>query len=213
MNLYKEMCPDLPLPASPIITRWGTWLEASLFYADHIEAIQKVVFALNDDARSIMQCKDLLKKPSCKEQLQYIKRHFKELPATIRYFETPNLSLIEAVTKLNDILSELKNIPDNFGVQLTRKIEAIFTKNPDFHILQQIVSKEENAIDTRYQPFIKYFDHPPVTSVDVERSFSLLNDLLTSKRTSLTHTNLRTLMLIYANSFLFNETNTGKVLT
>lgn len=33
ISLFKEMCPNLPLPPQPVITRWGTWLEAVEFYS------------------------------------------------------------------------------------------------------------------------------------------------------------------------------------
>lgn len=42
IQYYKEHLPDLPLPPQPVLTRWGTWLEAALFYADHFEEIKSV---------------------------------------------------------------------------------------------------------------------------------------------------------------------------
>lgn len=33
--VYKEVVADAPLPPVPILTRWGTWITATLFYADN----------------------------------------------------------------------------------------------------------------------------------------------------------------------------------
>jgi hypothetical protein len=204
--LYKEMCPDLSLPPQPVITRWGTWLQTSLFYSANIERIKNVVINLKNDAASIVECKNILQKPKLTEELLYIETHFKFLPDTIKYFENQNLPLSEAITKLNSTLTNLKSIDDHFGAQLTTKITSIFSKNPDFQIWQQFVSQDlQNNVGPQYKQFVQYFNHPPLSSVDVERTFSLFRDLLTPKRTKLGPENLKTLLLIYTNNSVFLE--------
>ncbi len=37
--LFKSKYPELPLPPRPCITRWGTWLVAALYLADHFEKV------------------------------------------------------------------------------------------------------------------------------------------------------------------------------
>lgn len=44
------MYQDLNLPAGPIMTRWGTWLEAVQYYCDRIDKIKNVIS--NFDAQS-----------------------------------------------------------------------------------------------------------------------------------------------------------------
>ena len=57
---YHEKC-RLPLPPNPIITRWGTWLEAVSFYANHFEEIKHVIEALDpSEALSIKKAKTLV---------------------------------------------------------------------------------------------------------------------------------------------------------
>ncbi|KAJ4445918.1 hypothetical protein ANN_12604 [Periplaneta americana] len=54
VNVLKEMYPEIPLPPKPILTRWGTWLEAVEYYAEHIDSINNVLLALDsEDAVSI----------------------------------------------------------------------------------------------------------------------------------------------------------------
>ncbi|KAE9534788.1 hypothetical protein AGLY_008080 [Aphis glycines] len=40
---FKTELPDIPLPSQPIITRWGTWLEAAIYYSDHFQDFSRVV--------------------------------------------------------------------------------------------------------------------------------------------------------------------------
>lgn len=40
VQAYKEQLPNLALPPEPIITRWGTWLKAVLFYSENFEAVK-----------------------------------------------------------------------------------------------------------------------------------------------------------------------------
>jgi len=37
------MAPDIPLPPRPVLTRWGTWLNASMYYCDHFQLIKEII--------------------------------------------------------------------------------------------------------------------------------------------------------------------------
>ena len=41
IELFQREAADTQLPPSPIITRWGTWLKASIYYSEHFETIKK----------------------------------------------------------------------------------------------------------------------------------------------------------------------------
>lgn len=41
---YRKILGLVPLPPEPVITRWGTWLEAALFYSKHLSEIKEVCF-------------------------------------------------------------------------------------------------------------------------------------------------------------------------
>ncbi|VVC36498.1 Hypothetical protein CINCED_3A018032 [Cinara cedri] len=49
--------PDIPLPPEPIITRWGTWLNTALFYANNFLEYKNIVESLMDDTTSIKNLK------------------------------------------------------------------------------------------------------------------------------------------------------------
>ena len=45
--MLKEEYSEISLLLNLILTRWSTWLEADEYYADHIDAINSVLYALD----------------------------------------------------------------------------------------------------------------------------------------------------------------------
>jgi len=41
IELFRREAADTPLPPSPIITRWGTWLKAAIYYSENFETTKK----------------------------------------------------------------------------------------------------------------------------------------------------------------------------
>jgi hypothetical protein len=95
ISLYKEKMPHLPLPPSPVITRWGTWIEACDFYCAHLEPLKNIILSLADEFRAIIECKELLSRTFLIYHLKFIQNHFSGLPKIISYFENQNISLKE----------------------------------------------------------------------------------------------------------------------
>lgn len=51
---FREIAKDIPLSPQSTITRWGTWLNASLYCSEHFECTKWVVNELDsEDAISI----------------------------------------------------------------------------------------------------------------------------------------------------------------
>jgi hypothetical protein len=147
----------------------------------------------------IIECKNILLKSSLQPQLNFIEEHFTTLPHAITSFETQNLSL-EGLSKLDEIVNNLKLISGEFGDRVQSKLQIVFNKNPDLNMLYQISSQKFNDVaNEQYQKFIPYFDHPPLSSCDVERSFSIFKDILTPKRNRLMEENLEKLVVISVN--------------
>lgn len=44
-----DMYPDLAVPPQPILTRWGTWIAAAIYYADNHNKILNVLNKLDKD--------------------------------------------------------------------------------------------------------------------------------------------------------------------
>ena len=41
VRAFKQENPHIPLPPEPILTRWGTWISAAMYYADHLQTVKK----------------------------------------------------------------------------------------------------------------------------------------------------------------------------
>lgn len=201
--VYKEMCPDLPLPPEPILTRWGTWLNAALFYAQNLDAIKKVINTLDsDDSAAVFVAKEMLSDSSLQKNLTMIETHFSWLPLCITKLESSNLSLNEAIEEINTVEKNVDAIPGAIeGVK--EKFKYILNKNSGFSKLKK-VNDFINGIGDDLPSEVpaekaKYFKYCPVTSVEVERTFSAFKLLLTERRQNLTVQHLEKHIVIYCN--------------
>jgi hypothetical protein len=60
IELFKNKAPDAPLPQTPVVTRWGTWLDATVYYAENFEIFCSVVNEFDGDyASSITILQDI----------------------------------------------------------------------------------------------------------------------------------------------------------
>ncbi|KAF0705362.1 Uncharacterized protein FWK35_00026605 [Aphis craccivora] len=59
ITAYKNFM-DCRLPLEPVITRWGTWLEAALFYSENFSKFKELVSNIEDDAQSVQKVKSTL---------------------------------------------------------------------------------------------------------------------------------------------------------
>lgn len=52
---FHEQCPNIALPPKPILTRWGTWLTAVSYYAEHWNEIISFVETLDPESSSAIK--------------------------------------------------------------------------------------------------------------------------------------------------------------
>jgi len=48
IQTLKSVASDIPLPPQPILTRWGTWIDAALYYCKYFEIIKQVIDMLDE---------------------------------------------------------------------------------------------------------------------------------------------------------------------
>jgi len=72
------------IPLNKLGTRWGTWLNASIYYCERFESIKEAVNALDsEDAIYIKKVLTVIKSSSLHRNLIYIKAHFGTFPESI----------------------------------------------------------------------------------------------------------------------------------
>lgn len=71
--LFKEMCPGVPLPPEPVVTRWGTWLQAASYYARYFDNVRNVINVLPDQTDAARTLRALFNVPRMQEEFAIIR--------------------------------------------------------------------------------------------------------------------------------------------
>ena len=87
---------DIGSPPEPVVTRWGTWLEAAEYYADNLTEVTKIVNSFDGDGIIVNRAKDAVNDVSIAASLMKIKRDYVELPKIIKKMESSKYTIREA---------------------------------------------------------------------------------------------------------------------
>lgn len=200
VRLFKEKYPSIPLPPEPIITRWGTWINAAVYYAQYYEQIRDIVSILANESLAIRTAKKCFRKRKLPQELHFIRDYYEVIASAIKQLECSTLSLTESFLILDTVRCYL-NWSELLPVM--RKFEAVLDRNPDYDNLREIAEKlTKPEQQTAYNEFYKF---APLTSSEVERSFSVHKWLYSDKRNRLLPENVEKLMTIY--SYHYQKTN------
>lgn len=216
--IFKNNAPGIPLPPQPIITRWGTWLEAATYYCDNYKAFCEVINMLNEeDAVSIEHVKKLIQEPTLEGNLIFIKTHFSFIPNKITFLEKQDVLLADSISSFEEIVKKISETPGSIGKLINNKLNTILKKNTAYVLLKNIkdiISGTRESIPNMDQNItvtdIPYFKYAPVSSVDVERSFSTYKTVLADNRRRFTFENLKKTLIIQCNSH-FNGKSIEKI--
>lgn len=210
VQIFKENYPELPLPPQPIITRWGTWLEAALYYSKNLGKIEDVISKLDcESAAAIFQAQNLLENPNLKNNLAFISCNCAHIASTITHLESQNVPLFKNIQLVNEAIHKMDDISGEIGNKIQTKLHDVFKKNPgwkDLLLIADIIGGKEITAQLSIDwdsSEIAAFRYAPVTSVDVERSFSRFKSILRPNRRSLTLENLK--MHLIPNCFPYED--------
>jgi len=199
---YKEMFPELPLPPKPIITRWGTWLEAASFYAKHFEQVKQVVDSLDPkDAASIGKMQSLYSDPKTMMDLAVVETNYTFLPGHITKLEDSKLALNEAIGIAEEVTLQLSATKCVSADVIKTRLKTILQRNEGYQMMKLILKAQSGEIsDVTSLPQltpsqIASLKYAPLTTCSVERSFSSHKHLLTDRRQRLTPGNLEMLLV------------------
>lgn len=190
VQLFKEELPDVPLPPEPVLTRWGSWLDAAIYYANNFESFKHVVFQFPESVgMSVKDCQTVLKNKELENNLTFIKAHYSFVSHAIKSLEKQELSLSESVKIINDFKDAISKVPGRIGQEVKLKSDVVFLKNEGFSTLSKIstILNGGNVSDLDMDPAsIAKFKYAPITSVEVERSFSAFKNILSDRRQNFT---------------------------
>jgi hypothetical protein len=186
VQLFRERLPNIPLPPEPVLTRWGTWLDAAVYYANNFDAFKLVVLEFPDSAsKSIKDCKIVLKLAELKQNLAFIKTNYGFISQVITSLEKQQVPLTKSVATIEHFKHSICAVPGPIGQIVKNKLESVLIKNEGFKKLNEISAVLSGEIVDEFELDVAIaanFKYAPITSVDVERSFSVFKNILTDRR-------------------------------
>lgn len=201
--MFKTMNPALPLPPSPCITRWGTWLQAAVYYCDNFMAVKLVIDELHVESEAIRLAKISFSEPKTKSNLSFIKLNFQKIISGITKLQARGLSLDESIEIVDSVLNDLKAMHDKM---FANKLNSVIGRNPGFNSLvsiKNILFKNSQTMDPYAESLlpneVPYFKWCPTTSCDVERSFSQYKTLLAENRRKFLFDNIKMHLIVQCN--------------
>lgn len=203
IQVFREAAPELTLPPQPVLTRWGTWLSAALYYATNFNKIRDIVNQFSEgDASSIGIVKELLLKESLRQDLSFMASHFSILPNAITSLEKKNEPLVNSLKVVSDLMQSINSIPGAKARTVIEKCQRVLSANRDFEKIKyigKVLGGESSGIIQMDPLTVARFKFAPITSVDVQRSFSVLKYLLSDRRHSFCFENFKKHLVIMCN--------------
>lgn len=185
VQLYKQHLPGIPLPPQPVITRWGTWLEAAIFHANHYEIIKTIIMDLDSDTQSVLDAQKVYSSKEIPQQLAFINANYSFISTSILQLEKQCMSLIESVEIINKFEKLCFDVKGKVGKSVYEKFLSVIEKNEGFKKLKDIAKilcgESVENIELTIED-ISNLKYAPITSVDVERSFSIYKYMLSDRR-------------------------------
>ena len=143
------------------------------------------------------------------QDVNLIHAHFSTLSKTIEMLESCGALLHGSLENINRVTSSLNSTPGEIGENIKRKVEMVLNSNPGLNKIQSIsqylcgvrVSLPEKCSES----LVPVYKYCPITSVDVERSFSAYKLILTYNRHNLSPENIERLAVEYCDASFCRE--------
>ncbi|XP_055308478.1 uncharacterized protein LOC129572534 [Sitodiplosis mosellana] len=205
---FQAMFPGTAIPPQPIVTRWGTWTEAAVYFADHFEKIKTFLNDLDsEDAKSIKKAKLVIRVSTLKKDLAFIKANFECLVTGVTKLQGKGMPLATSLEIVESIRTSLQSMRGR--TEFLNKFDRVIARNNGFLQMKEISTilskgkstRQDNFIDMLSPEELSCFLYAPITSCDVERTFSKYKQVLGDQRRSFSFENLKMHVVIYCNSF------------
>ena len=152
-----------------------------------------------EEARSIKETQELMRKESVRDDLAFIKCHLSFLPVAITRLEQAGLSLCDSLALLEDVKAKINSIPSNKGKIFKDKMEQVLKKNSNLEILQDVAKIQSGMPGPKASGWapdeVAELKYCPLTSVDVERSFSVYKHIFSDRRHKFKEENLEKIVI------------------
>ncbi|KAH6944107.1 hypothetical protein HPB50_001923 [Hyalomma asiaticum] len=185
---FKNKLPDVPLPPEPIVTRWGTWLEAVEYYNCYFSYIEVLINGFSgDESAAVREAQATLSAGSLRGDLTYLCANFMFLANTIKKHDSLGETLIMNIALILHAQRRIAAVPEGPVAEKARaKLQSVLDKNEGLSVLKElsgVLANEHFRIPVSVKPLnVLKYNYVPITSVHVERSFSAYKLILSVKR-------------------------------
>ena len=93
---------DISQPPHPILTRWGSWLEAAFWYADNLPAVRNIFETMEGHGILVSRAKEALSKDELTQQLVDILQ-YRKLGELVHQCESSHYTIAQAMNDLQEI--------------------------------------------------------------------------------------------------------------
>ena len=157
-------------PSQPVVTRWGSWLNAAEYYAKNFPQVREIVNAFEGTGLLVVKAKKAVAAESLPRSLREIYQHYIKLVDEIQRAESPQYTVAEAYE--NGYSFDFGTDPAGIKLYLDQRLEL----NSD---LKAIVEMTRSNISPELCAKLL---NSQATSCSAERSFSMLGKLLAKDR-------------------------------
>lgn len=188
-RMFKEKM-KINVPPFPVSTRWGSWLKC-VNYAlvnDNFERICRFFIEYQEEnvvePKSLSVIRAIVKQSQLRTDIIELSQ-YSEIPNIITKLEKQSMSVDSQLNYVNQVKDIIK------GTQFENILSQSLAKNP--HFISFFDTASNSILDLKNRKYC------PLTSCDVERSFSVYRSILSDKRTNLTTSHLTSMMIIKYN--------------
>ena len=183
-NQFAEIGLSIP---HPVITRWGTWLTAAVWYSHNFPKVKEIIDSMEGEGLLLTRAKSAINNPEVTNQLCEIMNYSCLIDMTNR-FESSQIALKDGIDELNNI--HFHSDPCSIKAYIQKRVNA-----SDFETILKMrrenISPADYALLQRAQP----------TSTAVERSFSILKSILRLNRPFKAENVRKYIVLAYNHSY------------
>ena len=174
------------IPPEPVVTRWGSWLQAVFYYGKHLPVIREIFGDFKGELMLVRRAKEAVLDEGRAASLIQIERCYKCLAELVLQLESSDCTIERAFKKINSL---------DFGSDpcvIKNYLEKRLKKND----IEIIMTAERP--DIAPATYAKLLNCQP-TSAAVERIFSMLNKML-AKDKNFNPQNVKNCITLHYNS-------------
>ena len=158
----------LSAPPQPILTRWGTWLEASFFYAENFKIVEKIVSSFEDGGKVVERAKEAIADRDVFSELRQIFSNYREIAVLIKEITNSSNTIVAAVEAIQNLC--FNDDPCQIKQYIQKRLAA-------GSAILKIVDGSAAKLPEHCPTEVALLQETQPTSASVKRFFSILKNL------------------------------------